>query len=186
MDTYDAGNGSLKEKPLVSVIIPTHNRANLLREALDSVYAQEGVGKQFEMEIVVVDDASSDATPETVRQYPEVQYIRHDTNQGESAARNTGIKASQGKYVAFLDDDDLWLPHKLSVQVPVLETHPEAGVVYGQNVIRNEGIDNLWPDTHRAPSGDVFCTFLVEDFITINTVVVRREVIRKAGYFDES
>ena len=106
--------------PIVSVIIPTHNRANLLKTALDSVYAQEGIGESFEIEVIVVDDASSDNTPDVVLGYP-AKFIRHETNQGASAARNSGIKASQGKYVAFLDDDDLFLPHKLKTQVPVLE-----------------------------------------------------------------
>jgi GT2 family glycosyltransferase len=179
-------NINTEEKPLVSVIIPTHNRADLLQEALNSVIAQEGLGKSFAMEIIVVDDASSDSTPETIRRYPDVRYIRLETNRGESGARNVGIAASRGKYVAFLDDDDLWLPHKLSVQVPVLEKHPEVGVVYGQNIIRGEGINSSWPDTRRAPSGNVFQAFLMEDFISINTVVVRREAFKKTGGFDEN
>src|SRR5712691_1887639 len=187
MSAYDTRRAELRELPVVSVIIPTHNRADLLPEALDSVYAQEGLGECFEMQVIVVDDASTDATPQVMQQYPAVHYIRLATNQGESAARNAGIKASQGKYVAFLDDDDLWLPHRLRVQVPVLEENPEVGGVYGQNIIRGEGIENPgWPDAHRAPSGNVFQAFLLEDFISINTILVRREAFEKAGYFDES
>jgi GT2 family glycosyltransferase len=186
MVVHSIGSSNTREKPLVSVIIPTHNRGGLLQEALDSVLAQEGAGESFTMEVIVVDDASSDNTPEIVRRYPDVRYVKLDTNRGESGARNAGIAASRGEYVAFLDDDDLWLPHKLSVQVPALESHPEVGVVYSQNIIRGEGIDSSWPDARRAPSGDVFQAFLVEDFISINTILVRREAFQKAGGFDES
>ena len=100
-------------KPLVSVVIPTYNRAALLDEALSSAGAQVGAGTLFDVEIVVVDDASSNETPAAVRRHPTVRYIRHATNRGGSAARNTGIAASSGSLIAFLDDDDLWLPNKL-------------------------------------------------------------------------
>ena len=99
-------------KPLVSVVIPTYNRAALLDEALSSAGAQEGAGTLFDEEIVVVDDASSDEMPAVVRRHPPVRYIRHATNRGGSAARNTGMAATSGSLIAFLDDD-LWLPNKL-------------------------------------------------------------------------
>ncbi len=175
-----------KEKPVVSVIIPTYNRAALLREALDSVYAQEGVGEVFEMEVIVVDDASADATPEVVRQYPGVRYTRLETNQGQYAALNVGITASTGKYVALLDDDDLFLPHRLKAHVPVLEDHPEVGLVYGQVMVTGDGPDTPWPDASRAPSGNAFRAFLMEEFIIPCHVMVRREAFEKAGYFDKS
>lgn len=176
----------MRDKPLISMIIPTHNRAELLQEALDSVYAQEGVGEQFEMEIIVIDDASSDATPEIMRQNPGVRYIRLETNLGASAARNAGIRASKGKYVAFLDDDDLCLPHRLKTHVPILEENPKVGVVYGQLHSTGEGEDQLWPDATRAPSGSVFPAFLMEEFIIPASVMIRREAFEVAGYFDEN
>jgi glycosyltransferase involved in cell wall biosynthesis len=171
---------------LVSVIIPTHNRVTLLQEALHSVLSQQGLGELFNIEVIVIDDASTDNTPEIMSQYSNVRYIRLEKNLGESGARNAGIAASRGKYIAFLDDDDLWLPHKLKVQVPALEAHPEVGVVYSQNMIKGEGINSSWPDARRAPSGNVFHSFLLEDFISINTLLVRREAFKKAGAFDES
>src|SRR5262249_38807625 len=95
-------------KPLVSVIIATHNRATLLPTALDSVYAQKGIGEQFDVEVIVVDDASSDSTSDIVRQsYPSARYIRLPENRGVSGTRNAGLAASQGAFVAFLDDDDV-------------------------------------------------------------------------------
>jgi len=182
----DTGRTNQNEKPLVSVVIATHNRAGLLQQALDSVYAQEGVGEQFEMEVIVVDDASSDATPEVVRRYPGVRYIRLAKNRGPCAGRNVGIKESAGAYVAFLDDDDLWLPYKLRVQVPVLQAHPETGVVYSQQIVSFGNQVSVWPDSRRAPSGFVFRTMLMYGFTSVDSVVVRREAFEKAGYFDES
>lgn len=174
-----------EEKPLVSVVVPTHNRAELLLKALGSIYGQVGIGEQFEMEVIVVDDASSDETQEIVGEYPGVRYIRLARNRGEAGARNAGIEASTGKYVTFLDDDDVWLPHKLSIQVPVLEANPEIGVVYSQNIIRDEDKDVTWPDAGRAPSGYVFEDFLKREFISMNAVLVRREAFDKSGLFDE-
>jgi hypothetical protein len=176
----------MRDKPLISMIIPTHNRAELLQEALDSVYAQEGVGEQFEMEIIVIDDASSDATPEVMRRNPGARYIRFETNQGASAARNAGIRASQGTYVAFLDDDDLCLSHRSMMHVSVLETHPEVGVVYGQMICTGDGKPTLWPDASRAPSGSTFHAVLMAEFILMDCVLVRREAFETAGCFDEN
>ena len=176
----------MNNKPLISMIIPTHNRAELLQEALNSVYAQEGVGEQFEMEIIVIDDASSDATPEIMRRNPVVRYIRLETNLGASAARNVGIRASKGKYMAFLDDDDLCLSHRLLMHVSVLETHPEVGVVYGQMICTGDGKPTLWPDASRAPSGSTFHAVLMAEFILMDCVLVRREAFETAGCFDEN
>jgi glycosyltransferase involved in cell wall biosynthesis len=185
----------VKQKPLVSVIIPTHNRAQLLEEALLSVLAQERAGEEFDLEILVIDDASSDNTPEVVRKYPQVQPIRLETNHGEGGARNFGIRASQGKYIAFLDDDDLMLPDRFKLQVPAMEAHPEVGVVYSQNIIKSRwaeshratsilAVDTTWPNARRAPSGDVFNIFLKEEFLSMDTLLVRREAFEKAGYFE--
>jgi glycosyltransferase involved in cell wall biosynthesis len=176
----------LEAKPLVSVIIPTHNRATLLAEALDSVYRQEGVGEVFALEVIVVDDASTDATPEVVCRYPRVRYVRLETNLGVSAARNAGIRVSTGKYVAWLDDDDLWLPHRLKAHVPVLEANPEAGLLYGQYIIEGQGHGRLWPDVRQAPSGEVFHAFLMEHFCQLDTCLARREVFQRVGDFDET
>jgi glycosyltransferase involved in cell wall biosynthesis len=143
-------------------------------------------GIHFDIEVLVVDDASSDATPDVVHLYPQVHYLRLETNRGSSCARNTGIRASRGKYIAFLDDDDVWLPHRLHVQVPFLETHPDIGVVYGHGITTDEAGRSLtWPET--GPSGWVFEDFLTrtDDFVNVDTLLVRRDAFDKAGYFDE-
>jgi glycosyltransferase involved in cell wall biosynthesis len=180
-------SGNDATRPLVSAILPTHNRAQLLSRAIDSILAQEGRGTQFDLDITVVDDASSDGTPEVMRRYPAVRYIRLETRRGASAARNVGIKSSTGTYVAFQDDDDVWFPEKLRVQTEALERHPEVGVVYGQSLIRTEaGREYLWPKPPVAQSGFVFRALLLNCFCAHPPgVLIRREAFTKVGYFDE-
>lgn len=173
--------------PLVSVIIPTYNRVQLLREAVASVLAQEGRGQLFDLEVIVVDDASSDGTPAIAQEFPGLRYLRFDINKGPSAARNAGIAASTGKYVAFLDDDDLWLPRRLELQLPILEQENEIAVVYGHGQVMDlHGNLIIWPAS--GPSGRVFEEFLVrtDDFINIDTLLVRKDALAHAGYFDET
>src|SRR5262245_45342203 len=113
----------------VSVIIPTHNRADFLRGALSSVLNQT----YQNFEIIVVNDASTDDTAKVVAAFEDerIRFIRHDTNKGGSAARNTGILASKCDYIAFLDDDDEWLPDKLRKQMEILlASPPEVAGVY--------------------------------------------------------
>ena len=105
--------------PAVSVIIPTYNRAEFLRLAITSVLNQTFQ----DFEIIVVDDASEDHTHEVMNNLNDkrIKYIRHEVNKRVSAARNTGVLHSSGDYIAFLDDDDEWLPSKLQRQVALLE-----------------------------------------------------------------
>lgn len=163
-------------RPLVSAIITTYTHADSLGEALDSVYAQEGQGSLFDLEVIVVDDASTHDTPGIVARFP-ATYIRHRVNRGVAAARNTGIGASRGQYLAFLDDDDLWLPWRLRIQVPVMESDPDVGLVYGSR--RSAGPSWI------GPSGRVFEALLTGNFVPGTTVLVRRAALAKAGYFDE-
>ncbi len=187
----------MNARPSVSAIIATHNRAELVSEALDSIFAQQGLGKQFDVEVVVVDDASTDNTPQVVARYPEVRLIRFAVNRGQAAARNAGINSSSGTYVAFLDDDDVWLPGKLSSQVAALEAHPEAGVAYSQFIITSATPKSeyakgsaprglLFPE-RSAPSGSVFQRLLFVNLCGIPaSPLVRREALTRVGGFDES
>lgn len=115
--------------PTVSVVIPTHNRAALLKEAIESVLAQT----YQDWELIVIDDGSTDTTRETVEAYvkrdPRVRYI-HQSNQGLPKTRARSLSVVHGKYVAFLDDDDLYLPQKLERQAAFLDAHPDVGLVY--------------------------------------------------------
>ena len=110
------------EQPLVSVIIPVHNGGRYLRAALESVFAQT----YRPLEVLVVDDGSTDGSGVIAQSFPEVHYI-HQTNQGVATARNNAIAASRGEFFAFLDQDDLWTPEKLKLQIVYLLTHPEVG-----------------------------------------------------------
>lgn len=170
-----------KGLPLVSVIVPTYaDRASRLQSALASISAQECLGEQFDVEVIVVDDASWGPTEEVVRRFPETRYVRHDTNRGPPAARNTGLREATGKYVAFLDDDDLWLPRRLSVQVPVLEQAQGLAVAYSQFVyVHNDGTSNVVPSDR--PSGWIFEAIAAH----VPTVLIPKEAFDTVGEFDE-
>jgi glycosyltransferase involved in cell wall biosynthesis len=173
-------------KPLVTAIIPTYNHGDYVGRAMDSILTQQGRGELFEIEIFVVDDASTDATPEVMRRYPQVRYLRLPSRKGVSAAMNAGIRASSGQYVSILGADDTWLPHKLRLQIPLLTANPQVGVLYSQAIRRVAGEEELFPDASRAPSGWVFDAMLTYSFAGhFASLLVRRAAFDKAGYFDE-
>ncbi len=170
--------------PRVSVVIPTYNSAAFVREAIQSVLGQT----YSDLEIIVIDDGSTDDTERVVRSFGDrVFYVRQENN-GAGAARNQGIKKSQGSYVAFLDSDDLWLPGKLEEQIPLLDRDPELGLVYSDwAVVPEQGeaqpsyLQNL-----PAASGYVFDRLVQCGFILTSGTVVRRSCLDDVGYFDEA
>ncbi|MCP4602707.1 MAG: glycosyltransferase [Proteobacteria bacterium] len=172
--------------PKVSVIIPTCSRAKMLRRAIESVLAQTWQGN---MEIIVVSDGSTDNTEKAVGAFgdPRIRFFKHEESRGASAARNTGLKESRGKYIAFLDDDDEWTRDKLEVQMPVIEdSPPEVGLVYAwMEYVRDDG-KRVWlidPELR----GNVFVEMLDKQAIGgCPTIIIKREVIDKIGYFDET
>jgi len=174
-------------RPLISAVIPSYNHSASLGHAIESILKQERCGDQFEIEVIVVDDASTDATGEVVSRYSQVRYLRHPCRGGVAAAMNTGIRASNGQYVSILGADDTWLPHKLRVQVPLIEAHPEVGVVYSQAIRRRGNVEELFPVPSRAPSGWVLDAMLTYSFAGhYSALLVRREAFEVAGYFDET
>jgi GT2 family glycosyltransferase len=172
--------------PLVSVVIPTRNRADLLEAALLSVMAQEGIGTEFDIEILVIDDGSTDRTPDLVRGYPDVHYYRGAESRGTSAARNRGVTEARGQYVAFLDDDDTWLPWKLRRQIAVLERDEQIGLVYGQEIKRGDESVTVWPDLRDGRTGWMQRSLLTSCPVNTSSTVVRRVAFDHAGLFDES
>lgn len=116
-----------EQHPLVSVIIPVHNGGRYLRAALESVFAQ--TYRPFE--VIVVDDGSADDSGVIAQSFSEVRYIPQ-ANQGVAAARNNGIEAARGEFFAFLDQDDLWTPEKLKLQIAYLQSHPDVGYTLTQ------------------------------------------------------
>lgn len=166
--------------PRVSVVIPTHNRATSVRTAIDSVLKQTFQ----DFEILVVDDASEDDTEASVRGINDsrIRYFRHAVGKGDAGARNTGIRNSTGEYLAFLDDDDQWMPEKLSWQLAEFEKAGELlGLVFG-------GRETFFTATGRSSvarlEGDVE-TQLRWFRITTSTVMIRRAGIERVGPFDE-
>ncbi len=120
--------------PRVSVVICVYNGAQYVGHALDSVFAQGFDG----MEVIVVDDGSTDTTPQVLEGYGDrVRVIRQD-NRGEAAARNTGVEASRARYTAFLDADDVWLPGRLEKTVAALDSEPNAVLAYADAVAVDE------------------------------------------------
>jgi glycosyltransferase involved in cell wall biosynthesis len=171
--------------PKVSVIIPTYNRAEFIGRAISSVLTQT-----FEdFELLVVDDASTDRTRQVVHQIRDdrIRFIAHKANKGGSAARNTGIKQAEGNYIAFLDDDDEWLPNKLQRQVELLDAaDQEVGAVYSGFYFvmqQNKSTVKKYLPCHN---GVLYHELLAQNLIkTATTVVVREECLEKAGFFDE-
>jgi glycosyltransferase involved in cell wall biosynthesis len=172
--------------PNVSVIIPTYNRSDHLRAAILSVLGQT----YQDFEVIVVDDASTDDTADMVRNIrdPRVRYVRHSTNRREAETRNTGVRSAIGEYIAFLDDDDEWLPQKLQREVELLEKSPaEVGGVYTGclNVDRSSGrVRGRVVPTKR---GNILEDMAVKNWVgTPSTVLFRRECFARVGLFDES
>jgi glycosyltransferase involved in cell wall biosynthesis len=168
----------------VSVIIPTYNRAGFLENAVASALAQT----LQDFEIIVVDDASQDETEKVLSQFQDrrVRLIRHETNRGVAAARNTGVVNSRGKYIAFLDDDDEWLPDKNERQLKLLERSPKSvGVIYtgwvGVDADSGRTLYQLTP-TQR---GEIFNAMLLAGTLApTSSVFLRKECFEKTGLFD--
>lgn len=176
------------KNPTVSVIIPTYNRAHLVGRAIQSVLNQT----YQDFEIIVIDDGSTDNTEDIIREFQKtdkrIKYIKHEKNKGGSAARNTGIKAARGEYIAFQDSDDEWLPEKLEKQMRVFENaHPEVGVVYtGFLRIENDKENYIPSSWVIKKEGNIHNELLKGNFVTTQSIVARKECFEKAGIFDES
>lgn len=174
--------------PKVSVIIPTYNRSHVLGRAVRSVLNQT----YQDFELIVVDDGSSDATVEVVSGFadPRIRYLRHEENRGAAAARNSGIKAARGEYIAFLDSDDEWFPEKLQKQVEAFaKLPPRVGMVYTDLwKIGDDGVRRYWRASRILPDDGLVYDHLLADRLTgisLPSVVVRKECFTKVGMFDE-
>lgn len=177
--------------PKVSVIIPIYNAQATIAEALDSVLAQV----YADYEVIVVNDGSTDGSEAVIRRY--VTDGKADIigvtqkNKGAAAARNAGIRIARGELIAFLDADDLWDTDKLKTAVETLEAHPGVMLVFSDMRHSVDGkmvhASYLHERGYRhIASGQIYDNLLKENFIFTPTVVMRKSVFTKAGYFDES
>jgi len=167
--------------PKVSVIIPTHNRRDFVREAIASVLAQT----YQDFELIIVDDGSTDDTRASVQECPRAQYVFQE-NRGVSAARNRGVALSSGELLAFLDADDLWRPHKLATQLAFFAAQPEARICQTEEIWLRNGVRVNPHNKHKKPTGDIFARSLHLCLVSPSAVMMRRELFERAGGFDEN
>ena len=173
-----------EHSPIVSVIIPTCNRERFIPRSLGSVLNQS-----FEdYEIIIVDDCSEDNTGEIVSKYDDkrIRYIRHKKRMGGSAARNTGIRNSNGLFIAFLDDDDEWLPEKLCLQIELFIKRPELGMVCTGYFYIDDITKKVLKKFSPEKKGFIYKDLLETNCLgTTSTAMIRKECFGRVGVFDE-
>lgn len=170
---------------LISVIIPTYNRAGMLRRSVESVRQQTWEN----IEILIVDDASADETQsvcdELCREDGRIRYIKLDQNGGAARARNEGARNADGEWIAFQDSDDYWQPEKLKAQMTYALCHPEYGMIYCPFVARTETETGRYPREDMTDlEGDLFGTLLRRNTIGTPTMLLKRELFEQTGGFD--
>jgi glycosyltransferase involved in cell wall biosynthesis len=169
--------------PRVSIVIPTYNRASIVRRAIDSVLAQTF----DDLEILVVDDGSTDDTRAALAGYPERVRTIHQENGGPAAARNHGMRLARGEYIGFLDSDDAYLPRNVEAHLRRFEECPEAGLVYcGIEILDKDG-QRLWDLLPKPEDRGLVLERLIRyNFITSSTVLMRRAAMEFAGEMNTS
>ena len=175
----------MKPNMLVSVVTATYNMAKYVVLAVESVLQQTYPN----IEIIVVNDGSEDNTTEVMDKFrsdQRVKYLPQKENKGQTVAKNIGINASKGKFVAFVDADNLWKPDKLEKQLPLFDKSERTGVVYS-DAEYIDGDGKILPYIKRDYySGNITENLLLHNFINFNSAVIKRECINQIGIFDES
>lgn len=182
-----------EKSPRVSVIVPCYNGERFIGAAIESVLGQT----YTDFEIIVVDDGSADGSADVVGGYLDdgrVKLVRHEANQGIPAARNTGVRNSSGEYLAFLDQDDCWVPEKLVSQVEIMDARPEVGMVFSDMMMVDDDGARLGlaqgsaiPSRFNEMSRDERLRALfLRNFIPFISVFLKRSCLDKVGWFDES
>lgn len=167
---------------LISVIIPTFNSENTIRETLDSVFNQTF----SDFEIIIINDGSTDRTIELLGKISDSRVkVFSYPNSGVSISRNRGISYASGEFISFLDADDLWTPDKLETQLQALKTHPEAAVAYSWTDCIDEAGNFLYQGMHISPSGYVLGDLLLRNFLQNGSnPLIRKTALLDVGEFD--
>jgi glycosyltransferase involved in cell wall biosynthesis len=168
--------------PIVSIILPCYNGASRVTQSIESVLTQTFT----DWELIIIDDGSTDDTWKVVSAYegPQVHCIRLPENRGVEFGRATALNLARGEFIALLDDDDPWLPEKLSLQVAYMRAHPDCGLLHG-------GIVDVYPDGRRLPrmparGSTSYRTMLVRDVTIASTILARKDAIEDVGGFAKS
>ena len=172
------------KNPFISVIVPTYNRADFVGETIESILNQ--TYKYFEL--IIIDDGSTDNTEEVIGKFKDsrIKYIKTDNWGGPARPRNTGIKKAKGEYIAFCDDDDIWLPKKLEKQIRVFQVSNETAMLYTRfRTIEGEIISNrIFPENGMYKSGNMFKSIYLRNLIACSSVMIRRSVLDQVGLFN--
>jgi len=167
----------------LSIVIPTFNRQQVLSRAIQSVLSQRYLYKRLDWELIVVDDGSTDSTEAWLkREYPEVVYLKQN-NLGVSAARNLGLERASGEWLALLDSDDEWLPHKLDEQFKLLE-QSQLKVCHTEEIWIRNGVRVNQMNKHKKAGGWIFERCLPLCAMSPSSIVIHREVFDSVGVFD--
>jgi glycosyltransferase involved in cell wall biosynthesis len=167
---------------LISVVIPTYNRVPFLKDAIDSVLSQTFQA----FELIVIDDGSTDDTPNLLSSYGNKIKVITQANQGPSAARNRGIEAAKGKWIAFLDSDDVWKPDKLEKQVQFIIDYPDTRVCQTEETWIRNGKRVNPRKKHEMHSGWIYEKCLPLCIVSPSSVMIHQDVFEKVGLFDET
>lgn len=176
-------------QPLVSVVVPVYNNQDTITNTLDSIFSQD----YKNIEVILVNDGSTDDTSAILERYKDIAKIINQTNSGSAVARTQGIKNATGKYIAFIDADDLWVPWKISTQVRYLEQHQDIGMVFN-SWIELHSESNELPKTPPPPefcdaieeenSGWIYTRLLMECIVHTSSVVILKSICDQVGDFD--
>ena len=167
--------------PLVSVIVPTFNRAWTLKDVVDSVLFQDYPN----IELIIIDDGSKDNTQKLLKAYKDKIIGLRQENKGVSAARNAGIKKSNGVFIALLDSDDAWDKKKISCQVEFFQCNPEAMICQTEEIWIRNGRRVNPKAKHKKPSGMIFEPSLELCLVSPSAVMIKRQLFELKGYFNE-
>jgi glycosyltransferase involved in cell wall biosynthesis len=167
------------DAPLVSFVVPAYNTEKFLADCVDSILKQEG---NYDFEIVIVDDASTDGTEKVARSYTDkrIRYIRHATNQGAFVTINEAFENARGKFIARIDSDDRYRPNFLALTLPILQQNPEVGMVYGDIAMIDANGTIMTHGGHvqrgdRPVKGNELIPLLEKNYVPAPTVIARRE-----------